>query len=91
MPERPLHGDDVAVGGDQSGGEECRRSWSRNGGTSAWVIVARHRCPAVIEGIITHAISEADRSEVGPDEVIRDRLAELAALPGGHDFARVIT
>ena len=91
MPERPLHGDDVAVGGDQSGGEACRRSWSRNGGTSAWVIVARHRCPAVNEGIITHAISEADRSEVGPDEVIRDRWPSSPRRREGHDFARVIT
>lgn len=46
--------------------------------------------PAVVERFVTLAVTEARSAGTRPDDVIRSRLADLAELPAGYDFADVI-
>lgn len=45
---------------------------------------------SVVERFVTQALSEAQQTGVSPETVIRGRLARLAELTGGYDFAEVI-
>ncbi len=44
----------------------------------------------VVERFVTRARQEADQQGAEPDTVIRARLAELAEMVGGYDFAAVV-
>ncbi|MEQ7010776.1 ATP-binding protein [Actinopolymorpha sp. B17G11] len=44
----------------------------------------------VVERFVTAALAQARDNAEAPDDVIRARLAELAELTGGYDFAEVI-
>lgn len=46
---------------------------------------------SVVERFVTSARSDARERGVGPDAVIHERLAALAELLGGYDFAEVIS
>lgn len=46
--------------------------------------------PAVVDRFVTSARTEADSTGTGVDEVINRRLAALAEMVGGYDFAHVI-
>lgn len=46
--------------------------------------------PTVVERFVTAALGEANGTGTDPAEAIRARLASLAELPGGYDFAAVI-
>jgi hypothetical protein len=45
---------------------------------------------SIVERFVTSALTEARETGNSPDVVIRIRLAELAELTGGYDFAEVI-
>jgi hypothetical protein len=45
---------------------------------------------SVVERFVTSAISEGSDRNISPEAVIRERLAHLAELVGGYDFAEVI-
>ena len=46
--------------------------------------------PSVVERFITESLTVARSRGVGPEVVIRERLADLQELTGGYDFADVI-
>lgn len=46
--------------------------------------------PSVVERFTTSALQEARQKSIDPQRVIDERLAALAELPGGYDFAQVI-
>ncbi len=45
---------------------------------------------SVVERFVTAALSGAESRKVSPEAVIRERLASLAELTGGYDFASVV-
>lgn len=45
---------------------------------------------SIVERFVTSALTEARETGQSPDAIIRIRLAELAELTGGYDFAEVI-
>jgi hypothetical protein len=45
---------------------------------------------SVVERFVTTAVTDARARGVGPEQVIRERLAELTELVGGYDFAEVV-
>jgi hypothetical protein len=45
---------------------------------------------SVVERFISTALAEAQQAGVDPSQIIRDRLAHLAEMTGGYDFAEVI-
>ena len=46
--------------------------------------------PSVVERFVTSALQEAEREQIKPELVIRQRMTHLAELVGGYDFAEVI-